>query len=562
MQVDDVFWLIGSWAAPLAAVLFTLLARRVAPRDAGRPAAPSALRRLAAAQLPPRGLWAAACGGVSGAEAAGVAVYLFVAAWWLGQGIDSELKGRADWRDQLNGCNGRNSRLTACARSPTSAHRAMPPTHPFTSSRRPPRRTPQSTYLRVGVALGNLLAPHLALLFLPVPRTNALTWLTGVPRTHLVRYHRWLGHATMWVLSAHGIAFYIYWGATDRRVHLGDPRGLLLYAADLVLRAGQAANLSAIAAAEVDAASGVATLRLRADPVLRHRPLSEAWVLLPMLSRWQWHPFTIASGGGSAITMHVKTYGGWTSRLAAALRARQPLADGWLSLRLHLTGLLPPPPPKSPPAKRHQGRVTPGDDGPSAPTFNLVAVAGGGAAPGAPPLPPRLPRASAFGWDLLRPAQPLSLGVLHLASVFCLGSMVIAVLLSSVALGLGYAAVWPVHWIRYLDARHAEALGDAAATVAPYADQAALARERCVVEGPVLRLPGPAGAALKASPGRPDVRAVLRAAAAEAGPGAVVGVYSGGPGPLLLAVRAAVGEVNREAVGGAWLELHEETVEL
>ncbi len=43
--------------------------------------------------------------------------------------------------------------------------------------------------------------------------------------------------------------------------------GLLLYAADLVLRAGQLANVTAVAAAKVDERSDIVTLQLKADAV-------------------------------------------------------------------------------------------------------------------------------------------------------------------------------------------------------------------------------------------------------------------------------------------------------
>ena len=40
--------------------------------------------------------------------------------------------------------------------------------------------------------LGQMIAPNLMLLFLPIPHTNILTWLTGVSRNRLIRFHRWL----------------------------------------------------------------------------------------------------------------------------------------------------------------------------------------------------------------------------------------------------------------------------------------------------------------------------------------------------------------------------------
>lgn len=45
---------------------------------------------------------------------------------------------------------------------------------------------------------------------------------------------------------------------------------------------------------------------------LKHRPLSEVWLLVPRLSRWQWHPFSVASGGGPNLKLHIKTYGRFT----------------------------------------------------------------------------------------------------------------------------------------------------------------------------------------------------------------------------------------------------------
>lgn len=58
-----------------------------------------------------------------------------------------------------------------------------------------------------------MLAPNLMLLFLPVPHTSLVPWLTGLSRNRLIRYHRWLGHGTMWILTTHAVLYYVYWGA-------------------------------------------------------------------------------------------------------------------------------------------------------------------------------------------------------------------------------------------------------------------------------------------------------------------------------------------------------------
>jgi len=40
------------------------------------------------------------------------------------------------------------------------------------------------------LSFGQLLAPNLMLLFMPVPHTSLFPWLTGLSRNQLIRYHR------------------------------------------------------------------------------------------------------------------------------------------------------------------------------------------------------------------------------------------------------------------------------------------------------------------------------------------------------------------------------------
>lgn len=51
---------------------------------------------------------------------------------------------------------------------------------------------------RAGLSFGQLLAPNLMLLFMPVPHTSLFPWLTGLSRNQLIRYHRcvWKGLGT------------------------------------------------------------------------------------------------------------------------------------------------------------------------------------------------------------------------------------------------------------------------------------------------------------------------------------------------------------------------------
>ena len=75
-----------------------------------------------------------------------------------------------------------------------------------------------------------------------------------------------------------------------------------------------------------------------------------------------------------------------------------------------------------------------------------------------------------------------------------------------------------------------------------------------------VSLPGE-GISIQVQHGRPDIAACLRAAAAaaEAAGGGPVGVFAGGPRPMMRAVHLAVAELNGR---GHHFELHNEAVEL
>ncbi|KAL4459036.1 hypothetical protein ABPG75_013901 [Micractinium tetrahymenae] len=341
--------LICTWGALLLAVLLTLALRALGPSGSASGAAFSPVRALLAWQLPPRALFASWCGGLNLAEAFGVGGWLGLNLWWLLLGLHSGIQPGDPW----------DARLNAAAK-----------------------------------LLGQMTAPNLMLLFLPIPHTNVLTWLTGVSRNRLIRFHRWMGHGTLWIVLLHAVLYYVYWGVTHtfwvnfkdwgeaaggvnnlagggglaffcglalwgtslsvvrRRLYefffrchitcfigffllscahysgawLYFTPSLLLYAADLALRGSQMNNITTVSAAAIDEGSSTATLLIRADKALQHRPPSEVWLLVPALSRWQWHPFSLASGGGATLKCHVKQYGRFTGALLRALCRRQPLA--------------------------------------------------------------------------------------------------------------------------------------------------------------------------------------------------------------------------------------------
>ena len=74
--------------------------------------------------------------------------------------------------------------------------------------------TPAQSYCclrRISGALGWAASLDILLLFYPVPRSCFLNRLLGAGFPLLIKYHRWLGHGTMWLLTLHGWGFYALW---------------------------------------------------------------------------------------------------------------------------------------------------------------------------------------------------------------------------------------------------------------------------------------------------------------------------------------------------------------
>ncbi|CAI9103762.1 OLC1v1002306C1 [Oldenlandia corymbosa var. corymbosa] len=69
-----------------------------------------------------------------------------------------------------------------------------------------------ATGLRFGIA-GNIC---LAFLFFPVARGSSVLQLFGLTSEASIKYHMWMGHITMAVLTAHGVCYVIYWSVTHQ----------------------------------------------------------------------------------------------------------------------------------------------------------------------------------------------------------------------------------------------------------------------------------------------------------------------------------------------------------
>jgi predicted ferric reductase len=111
---------------------------------------------------------------------------------------------------------------------------------------------------------------------------------------------------------------------------------LILYGADLAMRAGQMGNVAVVGLAQDSSTashpdSDVLTLQLRGSKHLSACPLQDIFCVFPTISRWQWHPFSLAAvernakDGAIHLKLHIKRYGNFTKALFEQLRASRYL---------------------------------------------------------------------------------------------------------------------------------------------------------------------------------------------------------------------------------------------
>ncbi|KAL6785957.1 FRE1F [Auxenochlorella protothecoides x Auxenochlorella symbiontica] len=102
--------------------------------------------------------------------------------------------------------------------------------------------------------------------------------------------------------------------------------GPLLWCIDLALRSGALANTTTVAHSAVDASEDVITLQLQGSKRVRGCPIHDIALLVPSISRWQWHPFTIShQSADGMLTMRIKKQGAWSRELLARLKRRESL---------------------------------------------------------------------------------------------------------------------------------------------------------------------------------------------------------------------------------------------
>ncbi|XP_031483417.1 ferric reduction oxidase 2-like [Nymphaea colorata] len=196
-----------------------------------------------------------------------------------------------------------------------------------------------------------------AFLFIPVSRGSVLLKLAGLTFEESVKYHIWLGHIVMTILTVHGTCFIIIWTCSNelhkflewanddvsnvagelalffgicmwittlpwiRRkmfelffythqlyvlfvvffvFHVGTGvlymllPGLYLFIVDRFLRFMQSRQSVRLVSARILPCEAV-ELSFSKKPGLSHSPMSTVFINVPSISRLQWHPFTVTS---------------------------------------------------------------------------------------------------------------------------------------------------------------------------------------------------------------------------------------------------------------------------
>ncbi|PON96722.1 Cytochrome b245, heavy chain [Trema orientale] len=239
----------------------------------------------------------------------------------------------------------------------------------------------QLTYLRIATRFGLLAEACLALLLLPILRGLALFRLLGIQFEASVRYHIWLGTAVISFAFVHGASTLFIWGvshyiqdeigkwqktgriylageialvtglviwitalpqirrkkfeifyythhlylvflvfflfhAGDRHFYMVFP-GIFLFGLDKLLRIIQSRPETCILSAKIFPNKAI-ELILPKDPKLKYTPTSVIFVKIPIISKFQWHSFSITSSSSvddHTLSVIIKCQGSWTSSL-------------------------------------------------------------------------------------------------------------------------------------------------------------------------------------------------------------------------------------------------------
>ncbi|KAJ8536506.1 hypothetical protein K7X08_034907 [Anisodus acutangulus] len=256
----------------------------------------------------------------------------------------------------------------------------------------------QYKLFRVATRCGLLAEACLALLLLPILRGMSIFRLLGIQFEASVRYHVWLGTSMILFATLHGGGTLIIWGIKhhigdemwkwqktgriylageitlltglviwitslpqikrkqfeifyythhlyivfllfflfhtgDRHFYMVFP-GVFLFCLDKILRIIQSRPETYIVSARIFPSKAI-ELTLPKDPSLKYTPTSVIFLKIPMISNFQWHPFSITSSSKvdkRTMSILIKAEGWWTSTLSNMLHAKPDSEAGEMRL--------------------------------------------------------------------------------------------------------------------------------------------------------------------------------------------------------------------------------------
>ncbi|KAF3633999.1 putative pseudouridylate synthase [Capsicum annuum] len=149
--------------------------------------------------------------------------------------------------------------------------------------------------------------------------TGLVIWITSLPQIRRKRFEIFYYTHHLYIVF---LIFFLF-HAGDRHFYMVFP-GVFLFCLDKILRMIQSRPETYVLSARIFP-SRVIELTLPKDPRLKYTPTSVIFLKIPMISSFQWHPFSITSSSNvdqHTMSILIKAEGWWTSTLCNMLHSK------------------------------------------------------------------------------------------------------------------------------------------------------------------------------------------------------------------------------------------------
>ncbi|KAM3319162.1 ferric reduction oxidase 8, mitochondrial [Capsicum chacoense] len=155
--------------------------------------------------------------------------------------------------------------------------------------------------------------------------TGLVIWITSLPQIRRKRFEIFYYTHHLYIVF---LIFFLF-HAGDRHFYMVFP-GVFLFCFDKILRMIQSRPETYVLSARIFP-SRVIELTLPKDPRLKYTPTSVIFLKIPMISSFQWHPFSITSSSNvdqHTMSILIKAEGWWTSTLFNMLHSNPDAEAG------------------------------------------------------------------------------------------------------------------------------------------------------------------------------------------------------------------------------------------